>query len=199
LTTTSATKRGLKDMDQILKNLEGKNLTKKKLFDFLANLDFESIIGKKEEPAPAPASIPLKPLESTDEVEIFRIGAVIPSIKKKRGRPKCPPKEPKEIKCEACKEVFTMPYSLKRHYSRSPECVHLLSLEKKPEEGDLPKGIHLLVDEMLRKSLGTNDENKCRFCNSSFSCRSNFNKHFNVSAVCNRLSFMEFKQMVNSI
>ena len=35
-------------MEEVLKGLQGKSLTKKKLFDFLADINLEELYGKKE-------------------------------------------------------------------------------------------------------------------------------------------------------
>ena len=96
-------------MEEVLKGLEGKSLTKKKLFDFLADINIEDLYGKKNnviEPA-AITEIITNPVTIEKKVE--------------------------EIKCAACKKTFTAEGSLKRHYVRNPVCVNWISLPEKTE------------------------------------------------------------------
>ena len=81
-------------MEEVLKGLEGKTLTKKKLFNFLADIDLEELCGNK-------------PL----------------NIKLPKSITKPESKDISEIKCNACSKTFTVENSLKRHYTRYPACV----------------------------------------------------------------------------
>jgi transposase-like protein len=190
-------------MDKILKDLEGKNLSKRQLFDFLANLDFAAIVGKKEPEPPLP---PPKPIDVTLEIGIIKIGEEIPVIKKKRGPYKKTKIKPSSYTCDACLRTFTVMNSLRRHHKKFPECVTLISLGAKAPVSSEPKplpnyekGIHLCIPEIINMSMCGDALYTCRHCNTSFSSKSNFNKHFTTSHVCNKLAFIQFKQYINSI
>jgi hypothetical protein len=134
-------------MEDIIKELQGKDMTKKMLFDFLANMS------KKE--------------------------------------------------CEACMKKVSNIESLEKHYEKNPACAKWKSLTLLPN-ASLPntsfkKGIHLIINELLDKSIHINGKLECKFCNKTFVNTGNLHKHFNNATVCNRLAYIEFKELFNSI
>jgi uncharacterized CHY-type Zn-finger protein len=136
-------------MEEVLKGLQGKSLTKNKLFEFLANLDLTTL-------------------------------------------------EKKVIRCEACMKTFRKESYLKRHYDKNTSCVTWNALPQK-HNIDLPKGLHLILDDLLKNSISIDDKLECKFCNSTFTNTGNLHKHFNVSHVCNRLAYDEFKKNFNNL
>jgi cytochrome c556 len=101
--------------------------------------------------------------------------------------------------CEACHKSFTVESSLNRHLERSTVCVNWINLPKKIDETKLKKGIHLIIDELLEKSIGNDGELECKYCNMTFTNKGNHHKHFNTATVCNRLAFLEFNTLLNDI
>ena len=70
-------------MEEVLKGLQGKPLTKKKFFDFLADINIEDLYGKKN-----------NVIEPNILDEIITKPVIIE-------------KKVEEIKCAACKKTFT--------------------------------------------------------------------------------------------
>ena len=151
-------------MEEVLKGLQGKKLTKKKLFDFLADINLEELLSKSQKP--------------------------IEPIKKELP--------PEEHKCAACTKTFATKSSLKRHLERYTVCKNWIELPQKTET-KLTTGLHHIIDDMLEKSIGENGEPECKFCKTKFITKGNHHKHFNTSTVCNRLAFLEFKQLINNL
>jgi len=169
-------------MEGVLKELQGKSLTKKKLFDFLADINLEDLYGKKEniiygEP---------KSLDHSIKAE------------KKKVIQESHENIAEEFKCVACMKSFTTKASLKRHHDRFTVCKDWIELPQKEDVAKLTKGIHLIVDELLDKSIGER-ELECRFCKTSFTNKGNHHKHFNYSTVCNRMAYKEFKKLFNEL
>ena len=164
-------------MEEVLKGLEGKSLTKKKLFDFLADIDLDVLCGKK----PLDTKLPKTPTKTN------------------------PNKVKPEIKCAACSRIFTVENSRKRHYKRYPACVKWIEKnekvqEEKVKEEPLKKGIHLLITDVLEKAIGCDDNRlKCRWCETTFTNTGNINKHLNTAKMCNKMAFEEFKKHINSM
>jgi hypothetical protein len=163
-------------MEEVLKGLQGKSLTKKKLFDFLAGVNLEEIYGKKENIITAG----VKPVVQAKKEEI------------KQEKPS------EEFKCGACMKSFSTKASLRRHQDRFTVCKDWIELPQKTDISKLTKGIHLIVDELLDKSIGEN-ELECRFCKARFTSKGNHHKHFNYSTVCNRMAYQEFKKLFNEL
>jgi hypothetical protein len=158
-------------MEEVLKGLQGKTLTKKKLFDFLADINLEDLLSGKVSNT---TQLPEKKVE----------------IKKT------------EIKCGACSKTFTVENSLKRHYKRNPACVKWIetsdkSKEEKPVE--LKKGLHRIVNELLEKAICGENNLKCMWCETEFVSTGNLNKHLSTSTVCNRMSYNEFKRLLENL
>ena len=153
-------------MEDILKELHGKSITKNKLFEFLSRIDVEKLgtQDKKVEPTVEPT--------------------VEPVTRVKRIK--------KEIKCGACMKKFKRELLLKQHYENNAVCTKWIEL---PEKYDiqLPKGLHLIIDDLLKQSF-SNGNLECKYCNSIFINNGNLHKHFNVSNVCNKLAYTDFKK-----
>ena len=158
-------------MEEVLKGLQGKSLTKKKFFDFLADIDLAGLCGER------------------GAIDALPIALAAPIEKKK----------PEEIKCKACSKSFATDESLKRHHDKTPVCINWLSLPQNTNIVQLPKGLHLIVDELLEKSVSANGKLQCKFCNSTFINKGNLHKHFNTSNVCNRLAYQDFKRLFDSL
>lgn len=162
-------------MEEMLKGLQGKSLTKKKFFDFLADINIEDICAKKD--SIIVQTNPIAVLTKAVEVQ----------------------KKIEEIKCAACMKTFTTDGSLKRHHERNPVCVNWISLPEKTDNIQLAKGLHLILDDLLERSISVSGELECKFCKSKFTNKGNHHKHFNTATVCNRLAYQEFKKLFSSL
>jgi hypothetical protein len=157
-------------MEEVLKGLEGKTLTKKKLFDFLADIDLEELCGNK------PLNTKLPKPESKDISEIkcnacSKTFTVENSLKRHYKRyPAC-------VKWIEKNEMVQ---------------------EEKIQEEHLKKGLHLFIIDILEKAVGYDDNKlKCRWCETTFTNVGNINKHLNTSKMCNKMAFEEFKKHIN--
>jgi hypothetical protein len=105
------------------------------------------------------------------------------------------------VYCDACNTGFVTQDALDNHYNKHPICLKWNSMEHKPNNIQIDKAIHLVVTEIADKATGTGVENehKCKHCCTSFVSKSNLNKHYNYSVVCNKLAYLEFKQLYNSL
>lgn len=156
-------------MEEVLKGLQGKSLTRKKLFDFLYDINIEDL-GEKKDNA------------NYTEAKSDKLIIEEPSD---------------EHRCGACMKTFTTRSSMLRHQTRFTVCKEWIELPQKTDINKLTKGIHLIIDELLEKSIG-NGELECKFCKAKFVTKGNHHKHFNSSTVCNRMAYQEFKKLVNS-
>jgi hypothetical protein len=156
-------------MEEVLKGLQGKSLTKKKLFDFLSDINLEDLCAKKENIT----YIETKPVEPIVE------------------------KIPEEHKCGACMKSFATKASMLRHQARFTVCKEWIERPQKTDINKLTKGIHLIIDELLEKSIGDGGL-ECKYCKARFTTKGNHHKHFNSSTVCNRMAYQEFTRLFNN-
>jgi hypothetical protein len=168
-------------MEEVLKGLQGKSLTKKKLFDFLADINLEAISSKKELVVPQPVEVKK---EEAKEVP-------------KKEEPK-KEKDLQEIRCGACMKIFSTKASMLRHQNRFTVCKDWIERPQKIEINKLSKGIHLIIDELLEKAI-CDKELECKFCKARFVTKGNHHKHFNTSTVCNRMAYQEFKRLFGEL
>jgi hypothetical protein len=170
-------------MDRVLKGLQGKTLTKKGIFDFLADIDLDVLTGKKENTAPLPPQVIV-------ENPLGVLGCSGPSQK-----------EAPLIKCDSCSRTFTATTSLTRHYKRYPACVSLKKQARNDAEVKLPEdqGLHLFIDDLLTKAITGDTEFECKYCKKKQTNTSNLHRHFNTAVACNRLAFLEFRDLINRV
>jgi len=209
-------------MEEILKSLQGKSMTKKSLFDFLSEINIKDISSVKptntiiyddivihpmnkelnEEPPKEKKRRGRKPKEKPLVEEP-------PKEKKRRGRkPREKPliEEPREknvsapkLKCDACMKIFLKESYLKHHQNKHTVCKDWLQLSEKSNLIKLKKGIHLIINDLLNKTISDNDNLECKFCKCKFSNKGNHHKHYTYSTVCNSMAYDEFKKNINNI
>jgi hypothetical protein len=167
-------------MEEVLKGLQGQTFTKKKLFDFLADINIEELIGKK-------SNIIVEP-EGKDEITDESKDESKDKINNKKD----------EFKCYGCTKSFATKSSLKRHIERYQLCKDWNENQKETQI-DLSTGIHLIINDLLEKSIGISGQHECKFCKAKFITKGNHHKHLNTSTICNRLAFLEFKKLINSL
>ncbi len=163
-------------MEGVLKGLQGKTLTKKKLFDFLSELNINDLRGKKDS-------------SDNEDYAKIRVKEVDDIVERKE----CP----ETFNCEACKKSFATKSSLKRHHSRYTVCNDWIQLPKKSDV-ELTTGLHLVIEDLLQKSIGEGNSLECKYCKSTFSNRGNHHKHYNTATICNKMAFDEFKRLINN-
>lgn len=213
-------------MEEVLKGLQGKTLTKKQLFDFLSDINLEELCGVKiSNTVQLPENDndddnPIKCLacsrtftvetslnrhyrrkpECVKFIETLDKSVVAlhkEKIKKKRIKVKT-----NDIICTACSKTFTVENSLKRHYKRNPECVKWNEIYSKTNNIKpviLKKGLHRIINELLEKAICGENNLKCMWCDSEFTNNGLLNKHLNTSTVCNRMSYHEFKRLLEEL
>jgi hypothetical protein len=98
--------------------------------------------------------------------------------------------------CEACKKIFTTKGSLTRHQQGNMSCQKWLALSKEQQIPVIDKPIHMIVDDYLRKATTGDKPYQCRFCSMIFTNRGNHHKHYQTATSCNRMAYLEFKQLV---
>ena len=181
-------------MEEVLKGLEGKSLTKKKLFDFLADINLDSLkipvlhkVEKIDEKVKIVEKIEdkidEKKVENVEKEKIEIVGKIEDNV---------------EIKCEACTKTFINNILLKKHHEKNQACVKWISFPQKSDT-HLKKGLHLIIDDLLKCSISIDGKLECKHCSSTFTNNGNLHKHFNTSTVCNRLAYQEFKSSFNSL
>ncbi len=176
-------------MEEVLKGLQGKTLTKKSFFDFLTDINLEDLYGKKEQS--------IKGEVKGKEDKQIKVQEKVEAQVKTKVEKKV--EEKIHIKCTACMKTFATDGSLKRHHERSPVCVNWISLPEKKETVQLTRGLHLIVDDLLEKSMSLDGKLECKFCKSKFINTGNHHKHFNTATICNQLAYQEFKKLFNSL
>jgi hypothetical protein len=167
-------------MEEILKSLEGKNITKKSLFDFLSDINIENISSTHNDIVidPTIEEIPQekkrrgrKPKEKPVEKPVVE---EIPQEKKRRGR------KPKEKSVD--KPVDKPVEHPKEKLNEIPDMIQLT------------KGIHSLINELLEKAI-TNIILECKFCSKTFNTRQDHHNHYSMSTMCNNMAYNEFKKL----
>ena len=193
-------------MEEVLKGLEGKSLTKKKLFDFLADLNLDSlkipVLHKVEKIEKEKIDEKVKIVEKIDE-KVENIEKIEDKIDEKNVEKEKIEIVGKiegnvEIKCEACTKTFINNILLKKHHEKNQACVKWISFPQKSDT-HLKKGLHLIIDDLLKCSISIDGKLECKHCSSTFTNNGNLHKHFNTSTVCNRLAYQEFKSSFNSL
>jgi len=190
-------------MEEILKSLEGKNITKKSLFDFLSDINIENISSTHNDIVihPTIEEMPQekkrrgrKPKEKPLDKPVVE---EIPQEKKRRGRK---PKE-KPVDKPIVEEI---PQEKKRRGRKPKEkpvdkpmeqCVE--KLNETPDIIKLTKGIHSLINELLEKAI-TNIILECKFCSKTFNTRQDHHNHYSMSTMCNNMAYNEFKKLIIS-
>ena len=161
-------------MEDILKKLQGKQLTKSSIFNFL----LENI-----------SSISL-PNTSVNEVIIPSV--IIPAV----IIPATILPSQIEFRCVACMKICNTDVSLKQHQDKSIACKTWNNLPQKDLITKLSKGIHLVIDDILNDAISDNGSLECKFCKCKFSNKGNHHKHYNSSTLCNNLAYDEFKRLI---
>ena len=195
-------------MEEVLKGLEGKSLTKKKLFDFLADINLDSlkipVLHKVEKIEKE--KIDEKKVENVEKIEerkekieiVRKIDEKVEKVEKEKIEIVGKIEGNIEIKCEACTKTFINNILLKKHHEKNQACVKWISFPQKSDT-HLKKGLHLIIDDLLKCSISIDGKLECKHCSSTFTNNGNLHKHFNTSTVCNRLAYQEFKSSFNSL
>jgi hypothetical protein len=105
-----------------------------------------------------------------------------------------------QIQCFACLRVYSTSAAYRQHLETSGPCIEALSNEEKKTIPYLQQPLYILLDHWL--SLSTTQPDSpltCRHCKSTFSTRSNLNKHYSHAFTCNRLAYHEFKKIIQSM
>lgn len=185
-------------MEELIKQLEGKTLTKKDIFDFLTKIQLDKI---------APTET-LTPDKNATEPTIATVKAENIIVEKppprKRGRPRKPVEQLKrylneKLPCASCGKVFKRKKYLDLHFSRYPECVKWIHYPNKTENLVLDEGINKIIENVLDKTAYELETLKCLHCNIAFSTTYSLNRHFSTSFPCNQLAFEEFRKAINKI
>ena len=104
----------------------------------------------------------------------------------------------KEKECKGCMKMFPTELYLKKHHDKSAACVKWIALPDK--DNTIPtKGLHLIIDELLKNAISLDGKLECKYCNSKFTNNGNLHKHLNTSIACNRLVYNTFKIEFNSL
>lgn len=173
-------------MENVLKILQGKSLTKKNIFDILSDLDINNLNKQeiKYEESQNNEIIFKEKKEPIEEIIIIR---------------RMEPDNEVEIKCESCSKIFLNSDLLEKHLSKHNECIIWKSHPDKTDNINLETGLHLTITKILCQALRNENKLECKWCKSSFISVGNLNKHLNTSRVCNKLTFVEFKKLINEI
>ena len=95
-------------MEEILKSLQGKSMTKKSLFDFLSEINLEEISTDKPKNIIIYKDIVIHPIKD----ELVQGHIQQQKCKEKKIKEKKPPPE---FKCEACMRIFSTQIYLDKH------------------------------------------------------------------------------------
>jgi len=200
-------------MEAVIKGLEGKTLSKKKIFDILLGLNLETLGSNennkdKEDKEDGKKFIEDKNKDKEDDTD--EDDTIEDRNKDKEDdtdeddtiedrNNDIEEENVEEFNCKACMKNFATKSSLTRHYKRFNVCKEWIKSSQNSNIPILTKGIHHLVNDLLEMSIGENGQFQCKFCNTTFITRGNHHKHYNTSTVCNRLAFLEFKHIINSL
>ena len=194
-------------MEEILKSLQGKSMSKKSLFDFLSEINLEELSTDKSKNTIIYEDIVIHPIKEEQLQEKKRRGRKpkkkpvieeLPKEKKRRGR------KPKEILKEIPKEkplIEELPKETKRRGRKPKEksIIEELPNDIKHDTIKLNKGIHLIINECLEKAITDTNNLQCKFCKYTFSIKGNLHKHYNTSILCNSMAYEEFKNLINNL
>ena len=173
-------------MENLLKDLQGKSLSKKNIFDILADIDINKLNKSeiKQGQNQTNEIIFKEKKEPIEEIIIIR---------------RMEPDNEVEIKCDSCSKMFLNSDLLEKHLSKHNECIVWKSHPEKSEDINLETGLHLIITKLLSQALRNENKLECKWCQSSFISVGNLNKHLNTSRICNKLTFVEFKKLINEI
>lgn len=189
-----------------LKGLQSSKMSRRNFFNFLADINIEELYSKAK---PIESSEPktniiddtpkIVPSEVEQKIELSTSDKTL-EVKDNNtnGFDDELIKEEEEIKCGACMKTFATKASMKRHQERFTVCKDWIDLPQKIDINKLTKGIHLIIDELLDKSI-SDGELECKFCKAKFTTKGNHHKHFNSATVCNRLAYKEFKKLFDNL
>lgn len=161
-------------MEEVLKGLQGKNMSKKKLFDFLLDINLEGILNKASNQI-------IEPIVKENE-----------ELKEEKLKEE----EILEFNCDACMKTFATKSSLTRHHIRFPVCKEWIN-SSHTNTSELPKGVHLVIDDLLDIAICNNGNRECKFCKTKFITKGNHHKHYNTAIACNKMAFQAFKKLIN--
>ncbi len=186
-------------MEEVLKGLQGKNMSKKKLFDFLLDVNLEEIINKPvSKPINKPINQIIEPTIKEIKKEKLRVLEIndIEDNKEDEIIQKEEKNSIQEFKCDTCMKNFATKSSLTRHHIRFPVCKEWIKLSY-TNTPELPKGIHLVIDDLIDKAICNDGRRECKFCKTKFITKGNHHKHYNTATACNKMAFQAFKKLIN--
>jgi altronate dehydratase len=186
-------------MEEVLKGLQGKNMSKKKLFDFLLDINLEGILNKSANQIVEPSKKEIK----KEKMRVLEINDVeITEEEKKDDEVKEVEEEKEEVKpvqefkCGTCMKNFATKSSLTRHHIRFPVCKEWIKLSY-TNTPELTNGVHLVIDDILDMAICNDGRRECKFCKTKFITKGNHHKHYNTAIACNKMAFQAFKKLIN--
>lgn len=191
-----------KSLPEGLKGLQSSKMSRRNFFNFLAELDIKELYERKENIVTGENKVIIVDgisnlIINSDEIKIEKVELEAEN-KSKDSTEDDEIKDSEVFKCGACMKMFSTKGSLKRHQDRFTVCKEWIELPQKIEINKLTKGIHLIIDELLEKSISDGDL-ECKFCKAKFTTKGNHHKHFNSATVCNRMAYQEFKRLFENL
>jgi len=101
--------------------------------------------------------------------------------------------------CKACKKSFDHFKFLKKHLLRYPVCKEWSDTMEEENKALPKKGIHMLVEEYVHKTITGDKPFQCKFCKNVFTNTSNHHKHYHNFMACNRMAIIEFVKNIGSL